>query len=280
MFTDLQKLFLDQHGSFAKNLQFETIVIFAIVMIVLTQAFERNYGFVIILIVFALYVSNTYVTVKNDKINDFNSITMFKLQTLQSKMYYHINKKLQLIQTTGTQSVKKSDVDKMYKASELDSLYIDANLIHFLYSIIKLYEYNDDVYASLLRGTNNILKMKRQIDEYYNSNGSYPENTSEMFEIALSLRANTINNLHDFIYTVPKTSKMYNYINDSVERYATLISRITDDIHKSYRHNIQLTGINATTKFVNYNTTKHFDPYINHPSTPHKQDEMIIPFYV
>jgi hypothetical protein len=280
MFTDLQKLFLDQHGSFAKNLQFETIVIFVVVMIILTQAFERNYGFVIILIVFALYVSNTYVTVKNDKINDFNSVTMFKLQTLQSKMYDHINKKARLVQSTGSQSIKKSDLDKIYKANELDSLYIDANLIHFLYSIIKLYEYNGDVYVSLLKGANNILKIKRQIDEYYESNGVYPENTSEMFDIALSLRANTINNLHDFIYTVPKTSKMYNYINDSIERYATLISRVTDNIHQSYKHNIQLTGINATTKFVNYNTTKHFDPLINYPTTPHKQQDILIPFYI
>jgi hypothetical protein len=280
MFTDLQKLFLDQHGSFAKNLQFETIVIFVIVLIILTQSFQKTYGFVIILIVFALYVSNTYVTVKNDKINDFNSITMFKLQTLQSKMYDHIDKKIQLVQNTGNQHFSKADSDKLYKSVELDSLYIDANLIHFLYSIIKLYEYNGDVYSSLLKGTNNILKIKRQIDEFYESNGIYPQNTSEMFEIALQLRSTTINNLHNFIYTIPKTSNMYDYINDSIERYATLISRITDDIQQSYLHNIEITGINTTTKFVNYNTTKHFDQSLNHPIKPHKHGSPLIPFYI
>jgi hypothetical protein len=94
MFTDIQNLFLKQHGSFARWLQFETIVVFVIVLVVLTQAFEKNYGFVIILLVFAFYVTNTYVSVKNDKINDFNSITMVKLQKLQSKMILQVHDEL------------------------------------------------------------------------------------------------------------------------------------------------------------------------------------------
>lgn len=279
MFTDIKNLFLKQHGSFARWLQFETIVVFVIVIVVLTQAFERNYGFVIILLVFALYLSNTYVSVKNDKINDFNSITMVKLQTLQSKMYDHINYKVRLSKTSG-QTMSKSDLDKLYKRNELDSMYIDANLIHFLFSIIKLYEYNPDLYFSLLKGTNNILRIQKEIDVFYEANQQYPENTTELLQVALDLRTNTINNLHDFIYTVPKTSQMYSYIGDSTERYATLISRITDTIYQSYKNNIDQRGINTTTKFVSYNTTKSFDPEKNHQVIPGKTNPRNIPFYI
>ena len=279
MFTDIQNLFLKQHGTFARWMQFETIVVFAIVLIVLTQAFERNYGFVIILLVFALYVANTYVSVKNDKINDFNSITMVKLQTLQSKMYDHINYKVRLSKTSG-QTMSKSDLDNLYKRNELDSMYIDANLIHFLFSIIKLYEYNPDLYFSLLKGTNNILRIEKEIEKFYEENQRYPENTSELLQTALDLRTNTINNLHDFIYTVPKISQMYSYIGDSTERYATLISRITDSIYQSYKNNIDQKGINATTKFVSYNTTKAFDPNKNHTIIPGKTDQINVPFYI
>lgn len=279
MFTDIKNLFLKQHGSFARWLQFETIVVFLIVIIVLTQAFERNYGFVIILLVFALYLANTYVSIKNDKINDFNSITMVKLQTLQSKMYDHINYKVGLSKTSG-QTMSKSDLDKLYKRNELDSMYIDANLIHFLFSIIKLYDYNPDLYFSLLKGTNNILRIQKQIDTFYEANQQYPENTTELLQISLDLRSNTINNLHDFIYTVPKTSQMYSYIGDSSERYATLISRITDTIYQSYKNNIDQRGINTTTKFVSYNTTKAFDPEKNHQVIPGKTNSRNIPFYI
>lgn len=280
MFTDIQKLFLQDHGSFSKNLQFQTLVIFIVVIIFFTKYFNKTYGFVIILIVFALYLANTYVVINNDKTNDFNSVTMVKLQRLQSKMYDHIRNKISLVKNTNTQSIPTNQLQKLYKENELDALYIDANLIHFLDSIIALSDYNSDLFFSLLKGTNTILRIKRDIDRYYESNGEYPENTSELLESALQIRSNTINNLHNFIYTVPKTSKMYTYINDSIDRYNVLISRITDSIHKSYKNNIQLRGINTTTKFVSYNNTKPFDVSQNHSIQPHQKQDNILQFYV
>lgn len=279
---DVQNLFLKQHGNFAKKLQFETIVVFMIVIIVLTQSFEKTYGFVILLVVFAFYVANSYVVINNDKINDFNSVTMVKLQKLQTKVYDTITKKINLVNNTSQnqQPMSRKNIDKIYQQNELDSLYIDANLIHFLFSIIQLHEYNPDLYFTLLKGTNNILRIQKDIDTFYESNGTYPENTSELLDIALQLRSNVINNLHDFIYTVPKTSKMYSYIGDSVERYATLISRVTDSIHDSYKKNIKQRGINATTKFVTYNTTKPFDYSKEHPVMLGQEANPIVPFYI
>jgi hypothetical protein len=280
---DVQNLFLKQHGSFAKNLQFETIVVFSVVIVILTQSFEKTYGFVILLLVFAFYIANSYVIVKNDKINDFNSVTMVKLQTLQSKVYDTITKKISLVNNTtqNQPAMSQKDINNIYKQNELDALYIDANLIHFLFSIVKLHDYNPDLFFTLLKGTNNILRIRKEIDTFFESNGEYPENTSEMLDIALQLRSNAINNLHDFIYTVPKTSKMYSYIGDSVERYATLISRVTDSIHASYKNNIKQRGINATTKFVTYNTTKPFDYSKEHSIIPgDQQSNAIIPFYI
>ena len=176
-------------------------------------------------------------------------------------------------------SLSQKDIDKLYKRHELSSLYVDANLIHFLFSVIKLYDYNPGEYYSLLQGTNNILKIKSDIDTFYESNGEYPENTSELLQSALELKQKTINNMHNFIYTVPKMNIMYNYINDSIERYSILISRVTDDIYKSYKKNINQKGINSSTKFVNYNTTKHFDEMDNYSSIPTSESK-IINFYI
>jgi hypothetical protein len=280
MFTDIQNLFLKDHGSFSKNLQFQTLVIFIVVIIFFTKYFNKTYGFVIILIAFALYLANTYVVINNDKTNDFNSVTMIKLQRLQSKTYEHIRNKIRLVKNTNVQSLPTNQLEKLYKENELDALYIDANLIHFLHSIMALSDYNSELFFSLLKGTNSILEIKRDIDRYYESNSEYPENTSELLESALQIRSNTINNLHNFIYTVPKTSKMYTYINDSIERYNVLISRITDDIHNNYKNNIRLRGVNTTTKFVSYNNTKPFDVLQNHPIQPHKHQNNILQFYV
>lgn len=279
MFTEIKDLFTQDHGSFSKNLQFNTLVIFIAVIIFFTNFFNNNYGFVIILIVFAIYIANTYVSIQNDKTNDFNSVTMVKLQSLQSKVYDHIRNKIKMSQNNKELSLKQTDIQDLYKKNELDSLYIDANLIHFLYSIIKLADYNPDVFYLLLKGTNNILRIKKDIDMFYESNKQYPENISELFETALLLRSNTINNLHDFIYTIPKISVMYKYLSDSVDRYSVLISRVTDSIYASYQDNIKLQGINTNTRFISYNTTKPYESSKNHPIVLHKGNKQI-PFYI
>jgi hypothetical protein len=279
MFTEIKDLFTQDHGSFSKNLQFNTLVVFIVVIIFFTYFFNNNYGFVIILISFAIYIANTYVSIHNDKSNDFNSVTMIKLQSLQSKVYDHIRNKIKMSQNNKEFSLKQSDIQDLYKKNELDSLYIDANLIHFLYSIIKLADYNPDIFFSLLKGTNNILRIKRDIDMFYESNKQYPENISELLETALLLRSNTINNLHDFIYTIPKISVMYKYLSDSVDRYSVLISRVTDSIYSSYQNNMKLQGINTNTRFISYNTTKPYESSKNHPVILH-QENKTIPFYI
>ena len=105
--TEIKDLFTQDHGSFSKNLQFNTLVVFIAVIIFFTNFFNNNYGFVIILIVFAIYVANTYVSIQNDKTNDFNSVTMVKLQSLQSKVYDHIRNKIRMSQNNKELSLKQ-----------------------------------------------------------------------------------------------------------------------------------------------------------------------------
>jgi hypothetical protein len=81
-----------------------------------------------------------------------------------------------------------------------------------------------------------------------------------MFEQSVMLRSNTINNLHRFIFAVPKTNMMYDYTNKIIKRYMVLISRNTDKIYEYVQDNIKITGVNTSTKFVSYNNTRPYDP--------------------
>ena len=279
MFENIQNLFLNKHGSYYRILQFETISIFVIILIFFTFYFNKSYGFVIILIVFALYLSDSYIKVKNNNVENFNEITMVKLETLKEISNKYIENKLKMIRNSNPQNMKSADIKRIYDSNNLDSLYIDANLIHFLHSIKALSDYNLNEFFELLKGVNSILKIKNDIDEYYNANGYYPDNTSELFEGSLELRKNVVNNLHNFIYTVPKINKMYKYLSSSTERFSILISRVTDSIHSSYKNNIDLRGINANTKFVTYNTTKPYDYQENYSSIPGKHDSKLVKFY-
>ena len=253
----MENIFINQQSSFARSLQFESVVIFAIILIFFTYYFKHTYPFVIILLVFAYYISSSYINIKNDISNDFNKETMFKLQTLQNTTFIYLQYKEKL--TSNSNKINSNDIVKLYKSNKLDSLYIDANMISFLHSIIVLNDYNPELFYTLLKGTNNILKIKNQIDTFYNANGVYPENTSHMFETALQLRQNSINNIHNFIYTIPKVEKMTVYLNSVIDRYQVLVSRITDNLFDSYTKNLKSREMNNTIKYVSYNTTKAYD---------------------
>lgn len=275
---EIRDLFVTEHGSFSKILQFKTLLIIIAIIVFFNTFFKKSYGAVIILIIFAIYIANNYVIIQNDKTKDFNRITMVKLNSLQNKSIQYIDSQVDLILNSNPNKMPQSEIEKLYKRHVLDCLYMDANLINFLFSIIKLYDYNPGEYYSLLQGTNNILKIKKDIDIFYKSNGVYPENTSELFQGVLELKQKTINNMHNFIYTVPKMGIMNNYINDSINRYSVLISRVTDSIHENYKKNIKQRGINSTTKFITYNTTKDFDAMDNHSVINNEQK--LVSFYL
>jgi hypothetical protein len=281
MLKNIQNLFLDKHGSYYRMLQFETISLFVIILIFFTYFFNKNYGFVIILIAFSLYFSDYYIGIKNSNVSNFNEITMVKLDTLKSISNKFLQEKMKIIRNSNPQNMSALEINRIYDKNKLDSLYMDANIIHFLYSIKELSNYNLNEFFELLKGTNSLLTIKRDIDEYYTANGYYPENTSELFEAALEFRKNILNNLHNFIYTIPKISKMYKYLSTSTNRYAILISRVTDWIYQEYKKNIKLRGINANTKFVTYNTTKPNDYKENYSSIPGKNNSSkILKFYL
>jgi len=282
-------LFSDS-SKYQTTLKFHTITLFILILAIFSKVWGSSTQgiFVILAVVFALFLVNTYIHVTNDELGDFNKTTFIKLQTLQSKVDDHIAKKIKLA------ILPESDILMISEKNKLDCLYIDSSMIYFLYSILPLYEYNQDEFYMLLKGTNNILKIRKQIEDYYTANSLrtqnlakaklpsfreipvvpqeplYMENIHEMFEIAIELKVNCLNNIQNIIYGVPKISKMYAYIDDIIERYSGLISKNLAIINEYHLRAIKETGINSRTKFVYYKGTKSYDRMSNQNIIPTK----------
>ncbi|NBP00264.1 MAG: hypothetical protein EBU90_09100 [Proteobacteria bacterium] len=278
MDSRLVDLFIKGNGSFERLLQFEVIVIVVVTTVTLTYLFSTTYAFVIILLAFVLYIANLYITVKTNTVSDFNKTTMAKLNVLQSIVNKQVSEHLNLISNSRIR-LKPNQIQNIQKQAQLDCLYYDANLIQFIYSIKSLADYNLPLFAEFLRGVNNILKLRKQIDDYKDANGEYPENTAQMLQIAMQLRINTINNLHNFIYSVPKVHQMTQYINNVVDRYNLLISRNVDAMYEAHNNDVSQRGINTTTQFVSYNTTKPYENLTNPPIKPGSQPHKLYQFY-
>lgn len=255
----LLEYFQNNSGKYAKDLKFTTLVIFMLTIIIFTIFFRHTYVNVIILIAVSLWIAQLYFQHQRRQVQDTNQDIMHKLLKLQEHQNMFISQKIKQSSYSSSKiPLSQTDINKIYKKYELDSLFIDATIILFLYSILPLSNYNPQEFFSLLNGVNNILKIRKDIEIYHNQTQNAPENISQLFEIALDLRKNTINNMYNFIYTVPKMNRSYDYLSTAVERFMVLITRNTDAINQHYKYAIEK-GITNSTKFVSYKTTKPYD---------------------
>jgi hypothetical protein len=280
---DIINLFTKEHGVYKQIFKFNTIIFFSIVLIILTKFnfFNNQSIFILIAFVLTLFLTNVFVKVTQSDLSDANKITYSKLESLQDKVYDYIRYKVN-VSTIDSMKLSQKDIQLLHEKNNLDSLYIDANMIDFLYSIIKLYDYNQNEYYLLLKGTNNILKLRKDIEKFYESESDYPENIHEMLQIAIQLKANCMNNVQNFIYTVPKTNKMYKYIDNIIETYNILITKNIKIIHKYHLDYINKHGINNGTIFIDINSAKSFDAEFNHSVIPGKMQNKhsLIDLYV
>lgn len=264
-------LFTKEHGVYKKMFKFQVILFFVIMLFILTKLnLFSNSIYILIAMIFTLYITNLYVRMNQSDLSDNNKIIYLRLETLQSKVYQYVKYKISTSSNSG-QKLSNGEIQNIYDKNKLDALYIDANMIVFLHSILPLYEYNPQEFYLLLKGTNNIIKLRHDIERFYKAEGKYPENIHEMLQIALQLKSNCMNNLQNFIYTVPKQNKMYTYIDNVLVTYNILISRNIKKMHNYHLNYIKTNGINSNTIFIDIDTSKPFDPLTNRSVIPSKE---------
>lgn len=259
---DIYNLYTEGHDRFEKILQFETIIVIVVIILILTLFFPNTYAFVIILLVFALVLANIYVKARQTSTINFTKETIIKLNEIQLKIaqiYEQRNKKFQYQFRTNKGNLT---------IPSINNLFYDSGLIHFLHDLLPLAKYNTTEYYKIVKGVDSILLLLREVEEYYNANETFPENTSEMFENAIQLKSNLMNNLHDFVYSLPVSLSKYHY--RLINKFNVLLMEILETMHTHYQSNIKIRGINTNTTFVNYNRTKHYDLENNHNILPGK----------
>lgn len=268
---DIINLFTKEHGVYKQMFKFNVIIVFLTLIFVLTKLeLFSNSIYIFIAFIFALYVTNMYVKVYQNDLSDNNKIIHLKLETLQSKVYEYVKYKI-ATSSTGGLKMSPEEIKKLYEKNKLDALYIDANMIVFLHSIIKLYDYNPQEFYLLVKGTNNILKLRHDIERFYEAEEQYPENIHEMLQIAIQLKSNCMNNLQNFIYTVPKQNKMYTYIDNVLVTYNILITRNIKTMHNYHLDYIRKNGIDINTTFIDIHSSKPFDALTNKSLIPGKE---------
>jgi len=235
-------------GKYKDRLKVESMLIFIVIFIIAVKFLKEDYYKLVVLVIFIGVLVNAYIRVRYTSLDDLNEETMKHLDELQAKMYDYVDIEI----VTNKLELSDSKVIKMKDSTKLESMYLDSRLINFLFSVINLYDYNPKQFFSLLKGTNNILKGRQDIEKFYKSNREYPYNTSDIFRVSLKLKTSCMNNVHNFIYTIPKNTQFYEYHYNIMTEYDKLITKHIDAMYYYTIENIKLRGINSETTFPKY----------------------------
>lgn len=211
--------------------------------------FDSDFWKVAVLVLVVAFALEQYVTYQFKAGKDTNEQILAKLNTLQAKMYDYVDRDLKIKRIVPSPSQQK----RLYDSVKLTAMHLDSNLIGYLERISVMYDYNPEQYYKLVHGTDTILGMRRDIELYYTANANYPYNTADMLKRALEIKSNCVNNVHNFIYTVPKQADMYQYHSDIVQEYNELITVTINKIYTYSAEYTRINGIDATTKFTDYN---------------------------
>jgi hypothetical protein len=228
-----------------RDIQFKLIIFLVLILGCFKILYNGNYVNIISMLFFTYYLTTIYLEQQVNTNIDKNKLIDLSLIKIQKKIDDYINQKIRYKKITD-KKIKKM----LFQKNQMSSLYTDANMIIFLESISEMYNYNPDEYYLLIKGTNNILKIKADIELYLDQNNEYIQNIHEQLDIATDLRTKCVNNVHNFIYTVPRIEPMNNYINTIILRYSELIDVNINRIKQYSQNEILKNGVENSTKFL------------------------------
>ena len=167
---------------------------------------------------------------------------------------------------TSEKNVNDSNLELNYMLNSLlyeegkkapDHFYLEPDLIIFFYNIREYRIYNRDTYLKAIKCANNVLKLRKELendyfyreDEEMNSwqNFGYTsknvkktniKNLKEISELIEKFAIKSLNYIHSFAVALPPHFKKKHQ--ESIARYHILIRRITDDVYfhcKKYSDN-------------------------------------------
>lgn len=268
MFIDYIPRFLSENDI---QLQTKSLLLVGFVIFFLIQ-FRFNLVNLLALSVLSYYILNVYLQREYTSVGDFNSQTRYKLEKIQSNMNNWIKTKLERSAHLG---LSEKDIKRQYELGKLSFLYLDVNFIHFLDNIEYLYEQNQGGYISIIKGINNILKLRNDSQTIVaNREGRLKEFEKRQmyynFEETEKLAKIINNHFHSFIYTMPKSSISYQHHHTLSKRLSSLLFQ-SIGIQRHYYQKTVEKDISTSSKFLP-NQFVHTKPYI----PPSSQFEYIV----
>jgi hypothetical protein len=119
--------------------------------------------------------------------------------------------------------------------------------------MLYLFDYNQEAFYMLTKCVNNVLRLRNSIEIFYDANKVFPENSCQITEQADILVTECMNNMHSFIFSIPKMNKLYEEHNRLQTRLFVLLRRHTDFLRLACEMKRKQEGISSTTKFISKN---------------------------
>jgi hypothetical protein len=238
--TGIIELFTGTRTDSVRFLQFEIIVIFVLIILFFKYFYNGNYVNIISLIVFAYIISNMY--------KDYNLKKRDTLTNIVKKKYENLQKIFASIVKNQSVNIRKKYNKKV--SNSLSYLSFDADIIVFLDSVEILPKYNELEYYNLLNGFNNLLRISSEAELYYDKTDSIIYNIQQQITIYKDIKSNMLQSIKNYIYVLPASKEMREYIEKIYIRAEELINRHYNKLLNYNNKYIKEKGINTHTQFT------------------------------
>jgi hypothetical protein len=175
---------------------------------------------------FSLFMAYIYLNYSTNFLDDNNRLITYKLNYIQSLVYDHITYKFIVFKNQGSAGLNQSsllqnlDFERIYRDSYLDALYLDSDLIEFLYLNKHLYDKNQEGFVYFVLSTNSFMRVLKELKD---KDHSLPDNTQSLIQVALDKYTNALEFLKSFIFNIESGSMAMKQLNDTINNYIELM---------------------------------------------------------
>lgn len=241
--------------TYEKQLLFQCIILTVLLFFLLTFffVFENTTSNFIILFTFVAGVIYVYTNQTYNALDENNTVILYQLNVVQSVIYDFVDYRLRLISNDNTKnSLKSINIHRLYNEAELDSLYLDSQIINFFYNNVFLSDLNKEAYYNLVVLTNSILRVEKEV------RNQLPNNTQQQIQVAVDFYKDALNTLSSFVFTRKALRNIS--LNEITQEYRNLMKRHIHELENSNNQYINKNGLNSSTMLDIFTKLK-YDPY-------------------
>jgi hypothetical protein len=241
------------------SIENSTLVMTIILFFAIVYLFGEKSIMYIIVLIFSLLVTKTIANTTEQVQEDYNKKTLGIIKLLDKKITYYIDNI-----ASKDSSYTRQQIALLKQKNRLKYIYKSTDLVYLLNDILQIHKYNYALFIKICRCCNNIMKLRKEADQFHRVNGVHHSALSDNIITCLRLRKQCLLHIHNYIYVLPDSDPLKEYVYRLTKNMDIILSNQITILKNQYNEYIDYVGITPSTVFFdkNHKLNRYFENFI------------------